>query len=79
MSYELSGLGAVRVRPVHKIKKSKLPHPAPAWGRIQRIPGGEFKRRTRPHQIFRTMPRLPVSATDPSNLSGLGFSLKRPK
>ena len=56
--------GAIRV------KGSKLAYPR----KLNRE-----KRRTRPHNIFSTLPRLPLSATDPSNLSGLGFSLKPPK
>jgi pyruvate/2-oxoglutarate dehydrogenase complex dihydrolipoamide acyltransferase (E2) component len=38
-----------------------------------------MKRRTLPHEMARTIPRLPAIYVQESNLSGLGFSLKPPK
>jgi hypothetical protein len=72
MSYELSGLGAVRPSwaQAPKFKRTKLPHP----GRT-----GGMKRRALPHEIMRLQPRLPISAVEASQLTGLGFSLKPPK
>jgi hypothetical protein len=72
MSYELSGLGAARPPrlKLHRVKASKLPHPA-AWT-------GQ-KRRARPHEFTSTLPRLPAHYAQASQLSGLGFSLKPPK
>lgn len=73
MSYELSGLGAAptpHAKKIHKLKGSKLPHPTARTG---------LKRRTPPHEITRTLPRVPAWAVESSQLTGLGFSLKPPK
>jgi hypothetical protein len=70
MSYELSGLGAARPAKTHKLAGSKLPPPN-RWS--------ERKRRTRPNELLRTVPRLPAHWVRASELSGLGFSLKPPK
>jgi hypothetical protein len=56
--------------PMSLSRHTKLPHPS----KLNRE-----KRRTPPHIIGMTITRLPASAVQPSNLSGLGFSLKPPK
>jgi hypothetical protein len=79
MSYELSGLGASPPpwSKIHRIKGSKLPHPKALR---QTVPGvSVMKRRASPGEIMRWQPRLPISVVVPSQLTGLGFSLKPPK
>ena len=57
--------------PMSLVRPTKLLHPS----RVFRT----AKRRTPPHVIGMTLTRLPASAVQPSNLTGLGFSLKLPK
>jgi hypothetical protein len=83
MSYELSGFRlapamfqrvartARLIHPMKLTRATKLPRPA----RVART----AKRRTPPRMVGMTIIRLPASAVQASNLSGLGFSLKRPK
>jgi len=73
MSYEqLSGLGAAprQLTFVPRSRGSQLRYPSRR---------GIVKRRTLQHEISLTLPRLPGHAVFPTQLSGLGFSLKPPK
>ena len=83
MSYELSGYEAMSPAPrrkFYKLKSSKLSKPLSASARLSTRPGSApWKRRARPMEMLHTMPRLPRWAAQPSQLSGLGFSLKPPK
>jgi len=69
MSYELQGFGPPRPR-IRKPRASMLPYPNRRTVK---------KRRTPAYAVARTMPRLPAGAVEPSQLTGLGFSLKPPK
>jgi len=83
MSYELSGYEETSPAPrrkFYKLKSSKLSKPLSASARLSTRPGSApWKRRARPMEMLHTMPRLPRWAAQPSQLSGLGFSLKPPK